>query len=471
MQVAKNIFKTSFIYFIGQILTKLISFLLLPLYTNYVAVADFGFYDLSISVLGVVVPVIFMEVWTATLRFSLEKETNQEKKMVINNTLIIAIIALSVYLLLYIIVWSIMKFDLPIWIFAYSFFWLIQLLYLNIARSYGHNSLYASSGVISVFVNCIATITAVIILDGKIETLYIGVIASFIVQVIIIESKLHVAKSFTLKDFDINLCKELALFSFPLSFNSVIHWMLEGFNKIFILAKLGEYANGIYAIGNRLSTVLNLVVSVFLLSWQETIFKITSKSEKANVYDIGINTFIKTIGCALALLLPIVKIAFPYLIGNNYSEAENLIPLLLMSIAMNAICSTITPIFSAEKATKYSMYSKVMMCIANALVILLTIDIIGLYASPIALIIANCVGIISQVIMARKYFKIHINKIFFSIFVALFIVSSFSYYCFGVVGNLICFLIILVFSLYYLKSFITSTFKIFIDMIKNKNRA
>ena len=41
--------KSSGIYFVGTVLTKLISFLLLPLYTSYISPADYGTYDFCSS--------------------------------------------------------------------------------------------------------------------------------------------------------------------------------------------------------------------------------------------------------------------------------------------------------------------------------------------------------------------------------------------------------------------------------------
>ena len=269
MSVSKNVLKTSLIYFVGQVLTKLIAFVLLPLYTNYIAKADMGFYDLVISILGVVVPVIFMEIWTGTLRFAIEKEDDKGKRKVINNSLIIAMIAFLIYSFIYVISAILFKFRLPVWIYVYSVIWIFQLILLSSARVYGKNTLYASSGVICVFINAIVTIIAVKVLDGNIVSLFIGLICGILFQNIMIESKLKIMKKFKLSDFDKNFCYSLIRFSLPLSINSVVYWMLEGFNKIVISGKLGVAANGIYSVGNRISTVLNLILYPERLGVQE----------------------------------------------------------------------------------------------------------------------------------------------------------------------------------------------------------
>ena len=466
MKMSERLFKTSIIYFIGQVFTKLISFILLPLYTNYVAVSDFGYYDLAISILGVVVPVVFLEIWTGTLRFSLEKEDDEGKRKVVNNSIIIAGGCAAIYFLLYFVAFIVLRFEQSIYIFLYSVFWVFQLMYLSIARAYGQNALYASSGVISVAVNTFVSIIAVFLLDGDVAALYIGMCASFAVQAVIIDRKTKIVKNFKVSDFDKALCRELIRFSFPLSFNSIINWLLEGCNKLIITGVLGSAANGIYAIGNRLSNVLNLLVSVFILSWQESIFRISNQDEKNRVYNSCINSFTKVVGGCLVLLLPVMKIMFPFLIGTEYREVYGLIPFLLLAIYMNALCSVVSPLFAAEKQTKYSFYTKIVMAATNLIVILSTIGKIGLYSSPIALILANFVGLIVQLLFAKKFVVIKMKKSNIIVFVALYIITCGCYFKGNNLINVIWFGVALIWYVFYLRDFIKDIVGILMSQFK-----
>ena len=468
MSISKNVFKTSIIYFVGQVLTKLISFVLLPLYTNYISTADFGFYDLSLSVLGVAVPVIFMEIWSGTLRFAIEKSDDGDKKRVINNSLIIAIVSLAIYSLGYIVFFWIMKFDLPIWIYVYSIVWIFQLLLLSAARVYGENSLYASSGVINVLFSALITIAAVKLTNGNVASLYIGVTLGIVAQIILIEYKVKMFRSFTFKDFDKGLCHELIVFSFPLSINSVVYWMMEGFNKIIISGKLGIAANGIYAVGNRLSTVLNLVLQVFLLSWQETIFKMTDSDEKSEVYNVGFNLLIKVIGGGLVLLLPLICIAFPYIIGTNYASAKNLIPFLLLVIFLNSLSGILSSCFAAEKDNKSSLISKCVTCCVNMAILFVSIGSIGLYASPLALCISNIIGISIQIILMKKHVNIIPNFSYIIVFAIAFTISLFVYISDNNFMNIIWFFIASIFYIIYLRDFIKKILSLVFGMIKFK---
>lgn len=79
----------------------------------------------------------------------MEKQDECGKSKVINNTMILGMGSLVLYSIIYVVFMSLFPFELPLWIYLYSFFWVIQLFLLSVARVYGKNVLYASSGVIS----------------------------------------------------------------------------------------------------------------------------------------------------------------------------------------------------------------------------------------------------------------------------------------------------------------------------------
>lgn len=467
MNISKNLFKSSIIYFVGQVLSKIISFLLLPLYTNYISTSNFGFYDLSISILGVAVPVLFMEIWTGTLRFSIEQKTDKEKRRVINNSMIIGMISYLLYTFIYIVAAYVFKFDLPIWIYVYSFIWVQQLFLLSVARIYERNALYAYSGVVAVFFNAIITTVAVLLTDGSVESLYIGMIISMLIQVLIINRRFKIFSNFHLKDYDSDLCKVLVRFSLPLSLNSVMYWMLEGFNKLVITLVLGIAKVGIYAIGNKISVILNLVITVFNLSWQETIFKITNNEEKEIVYNIGFNLLIKIVGAGLVVILPMISLMFP-IIGIEYISARNLIPFLLLVIFVNAVVYLLASCFAAEKNTRDSMIAKIVSCVVNVIVLFSTINLIGLYSSPIAMLFANLAGIAVQIMLLKKHIVIKPNYTYIFLFVVMFSISTIIYLTEIMWMNLGWLVISGIFYCFYLHDFINKIIKLVVGMLPVK---
>ena len=89
--------KNSIIYFIGNVLTKILSFLLIPLYTSYISTADYGYYDLTISIISLVVPITFFQIWDGMFRFVYDYNEDSEKNKIISNGLFVCFIGVIIY--------------------------------------------------------------------------------------------------------------------------------------------------------------------------------------------------------------------------------------------------------------------------------------------------------------------------------------------------------------------------------------
>ena len=57
MNKKKELLKNTIIIFLGKACTQLISFLLLPLYTDYLSTADYGIVDLITTYVTLLVPI------------------------------------------------------------------------------------------------------------------------------------------------------------------------------------------------------------------------------------------------------------------------------------------------------------------------------------------------------------------------------------------------------------------------------
>ena len=57
--------------------TKLLSFFLVPLYTNILTTTEYGIYDLFSTTVGIMVPILTLNIQEAVMRFALDKNYNR----------------------------------------------------------------------------------------------------------------------------------------------------------------------------------------------------------------------------------------------------------------------------------------------------------------------------------------------------------------------------------------------------------
>ena len=125
--------KSSGIYFVGTVLTKLISFLLLPLYTSYISPADYGTYDLYNAYIMFLCSVLFLDIWSGIMRFMYEY-TGENRKKPINCGFAIFTTSTILYTIIIIVVAPALHVEYPFWLFLYGILMNIQTLVGYIAR-------------------------------------------------------------------------------------------------------------------------------------------------------------------------------------------------------------------------------------------------------------------------------------------------------------------------------------------------
>ena len=84
-----KLLKNSVIYLLGNVLSKMLTFLMLPLYTKYISPADYGYYDLANTYVNLIVTVMCFEIWSTIMRYMLDKEYRDNKAKPVTNGLII----------------------------------------------------------------------------------------------------------------------------------------------------------------------------------------------------------------------------------------------------------------------------------------------------------------------------------------------------------------------------------------------
>ena len=88
MSKTSSLIKNTIIIALGKISTQFISFLLLPLYTAYLAAGEFGVVDLITVIVSLTAPIIMLSLEMAVFRFLIDGRGVKERQAsVITNSL------------------------------------------------------------------------------------------------------------------------------------------------------------------------------------------------------------------------------------------------------------------------------------------------------------------------------------------------------------------------------------------------
>ena len=468
MNDKKHFFKSLVVYFLGNIMSRIIVFFMLPLYTTFISPRNYGYYDLIDSYVNFFSSVIFLEIGLATLRYMFDSSDFRHKIKVVYNTNLIYLISLIIYCIAFTVfsyTAAIEYFPLPLF---YGIGISLQGYYGSVARGFGRDTLYAASGIVCTLVTVAVNIVLIVGLRQAYWSLYVAAFAGMVVQIIFLEMSLKTIPHFHMKLFDKHLIKQLYRFSLPMCLNSAVFWFLNSFNRVAVSHWLGESQNGYLAVSNKFAVILSLVGSCFSLAWQELAYqKEGAHQGSGEFYSKACNLYIKYLFLGITCLIPGIGVVFQFLINPSYHSAKYLVPLGILSTGLSLFAAFLGYIFGALKQNISVFITTVSGSIVNVITIYLLISHLGVQAANVAVCCGySTICIIRVFSLNRKVgLKIDVKPIL--LYSVLFFAVSAVFYTQGMALNGITLVVVLILSLFLCKDIVTAGFNHIKSIRKN----
>lgn len=419
MNKVKRFIGTSGVYFIGNVLSKLIAFILIPIYTSKLSPEQFGTFDLIVTIVSFFAPIAFFQIWDGMFRFSFDKIESYEKYKVISNAFLVWLYGFFVYLLIFGILHKALSFENDWLVLLYGLSIAIQYQYTFVARVFLKNKLFVISGLVNSVLSASINIVLLLKYNLGIESLYIAPILGSLVQVMIIEIAIHPMKKFNLKDVNISQQLEMLKFSIPLCIAAISYWLLSGFTKVVIAHQLGNSANGLFAVANRFTSMIILVVTVFQYAWNEMAYLMANDTNRSAIYEKSIMYIYKVLIIGSGIFMLFIKIIFPYIINSAYEDALMIVPLSLIGVSANAFSNFIGTIFMTEKKTRLIFTTTIISAVINIVCLWVFTPIWGLSGAVGALCLSFLALALIRIYSIKKLFKIGFSRSYINYLVLL----------------------------------------------------
>lgn len=461
MSLLRDFFKSSSLYFLGNVLTKLIGFLMLPIFTEYLNTNEYGYYDVANTYLNLVISFLFLDIYVGIMRFIYDQKETETAYRPIFNGFLIFMVSLVLYS---IISWGIWFFnDIPyfIYIYGYGICLVFNNLYGYMARAFKKNLLFAGSGIVATLITAIINFVGLKYFHANIEILYIAAMLGLLSQIIVIECHVPVLRKLSFSLYDRKLFFSLYKFSLPLCLNSLAFWLLTGYGNVMISRLLGLEQNGVYSIAVKFALVINLVAMCFNMAWQEVSFE-RGNEDRTSLglfYSRAINLLISFLCIGMLCLIHFSYIVFPYMIDSQYAEAFSIIPLAILSAGIAVVSSFMGQIYAALKKTNVIMYSTVTAAIVNMICMPLFISRWGIHGAILSLILSYLLNVVMRFFWIRSMVHIRLNYLFLAIFAVALIVSGYIYYQGEMMINVLGIILFFCFGAIYQRDFLYTLYR------------
>jgi O-antigen/teichoic acid export membrane protein len=432
----KRTFQKTSVYAIGNVTTKLIGLVLIPLYTDakYFSVADFGALGILEITSQVLVAILGLSLAQSLTRWFWDANFVDKQKSVFFTTLA----ALSVFSIIAILVMLPLSDSISQLLFQNdNYGYIIKLVLVAticqvvtnhifaLVRLQEKASLFSAVNILKLLITLILTVYLVIYqnkkLDGVFEAQAIGSVFTLLILI-----------PFAFKNsewkFEATLLKEMLLFSYPLIIASISGVFFSVIDRFFINYMKGLEDVGIFNLGFKLSSTLNVVVitSIQLALTPVMMKKMNDKSNKR--FYSKIMTYISFVLMFCIVVLSLFSLEGIKLFVNNpiYWNSVFVVSILSVGAMFSMLKDQAIIGLHITKKTKITGTIIVISTLINIVFNILLIPRFGVYGAALSTTLAQVAFFWFVYSRAQKeyYIPYEMNKIFMLIGTGLIIITA-----------------------------------------------
>lgn len=405
----KRLAKDTGLFTISNFGSKILIFLLTPLYTNILATEEYGIADLFMTTIYFIYPILTIAIAEATLRYALDKEVDKKKVFIISNTIVL----LSV-LILFICKPVICAID-----DSFEKYWIVFVVNFllfntqnnlaNFVKGIQKTSLFAIQGLIHTLTIIICNILFLVVLRMGLEGYLLSIIIGYIIPIILMFFGGKLYQYVCPVSIDRTLLMDMIKYSVPM-IPSLLAWTINtSINKYMIIWFYGLSVSGIYSVAYKIPTIITTILSIFTQAWQISVISNHGSTDESHFYTVvynGLDT-VSIFGCFILIL--ICKPLAHLLYAKEFFEAWKYVPLLIISAMFSSHSGFLAAAFRAAKKTKSIFVSVMVGAIINIILNYILLRTIGVTGAALATAVSFMSIWLVRVILIQRIVKVDIN--------------------------------------------------------------
>lgn len=464
MSKEKQLLKNTAIVSIGKIATQLITFFLLPVYTAVLTTEEYGIVDLLNTLVCLILPIVTLQIEQGLFRYLVDSRDNKNKQKDIITTILKFVISqLLIYIVVFLIASIWIKNEYKYYLAGNVIASMLTAILLQLCRGLGDNKKYAfGSFLVGLCTVSLNMLFIVVFKWGARGMLGATILANVIAIIYLFFSK-KVYKYIDFKRHNKGLLKEIVKYSFPLVPNMISWWIVDASDRSLITWILGVGQNGIYSAANKFASVFMSLYNIFNITWTESAAININLPEKDEFFSKIFDVTLRFFGALAIGIIAVLSLAFGLLINEQFGEAYNQVPILMVGGVFNVLVIFVGSIYVAKKITKEIAKTSIIAAIINVIINISLIKYMGLYAASLSTLIAYLTMFVYRFIDSRKYVKLKVNKGLVLSLLIMLAGSVFAYYSGNNIIKIIDIGIVSVYALLINKK----SFKFLLDTVKN----
>lgn len=412
MDKYKKLAANTIIFAIGTFSSKVLAFLLMPYVTRKMATGEFGTADLIQQTANVLIPIVFLQINSAALRFALDKDG--DKADVLTVGIRTTLIGFGVFLL----------FAYPMSLITINDFKLgeyIELIYAFVlvsgfrqlcqqfVRGCGHVKTFAVDGILATATTLAFNLLFLGPFHWGVTGYILAIISSDFCSIIFLAVTCKLWKFVKFKGVSKKMKFDMLKYSIPMMPSIILWWVINVSDRYMVTGFINSGANGLYTAASKIPNFVIMFSSIFIDAWQ---LSAVDEYDNEGTQDFFTNVFRVYSGGIFAVssaLIIFCQLITKILVAPSYYESWQYVPILIMGTSISCHVNFLASVYMAEKKNVMAMVTAFAGAATNVILNLILIPIMGANGAAIATAISFLVAFVARAADARRFLKINYN--------------------------------------------------------------
>lgn len=408
MNKYRKLMSDTLILGIGTFASKVLVFLLMPLYTACLSRGQFNTANLLTQTANLLMPLACVGICDGLFRFTLD--TGAHQPSVLKTGVAVLGGASALFLALSPLLFLIDYFTGYAWlIIVYVLCANLHLALAQYVRARGRTKLFALQGIINTALVIVLNLIFLLALDMGVEGYVLSVvIADFAVSIFIFAAA-RIGRELREGKFSVRLLRSMVKYSTPMIPTTIFWWITTASGHYILTYYSGEDAAGLYAAAYKIPTLLNLICTVFYEAWQFSAVKDAEDKQQSKFFGRVFSYYTSLMLVAGGGLILFNRVFVSLLFDKDYHDAWEFIPVLTMAAVFSALTTFMSSVYLVKKKAGLSFATSMAGAAANLALNFALIPKFGAQGAAVAALAGYLLVFMIRARSVQKYIRFFIN--------------------------------------------------------------
>lgn len=371
----KKLLSNTAILAVGTFASKMLVFLMMPLYTSILAADEFSVADLITQTANLLIPLACIGIVDGIFRFALDGE--EDRKKTLSSGLAVLLLSSLVFSVIAVILDLVgISGEMGGYIWLVALYVICANFHSAVAqyiRARGKTLLFSFGGIVGTALTVVFNILFLVAFDMGVLGYVLSVVAADVLVTLFLFFRAKLYRDIDIKLVDKAKISEMLKYSIPMIPTTVFWWITGVSDRYMVTYMVSHEVNGLYSASYKIPTVLTLICMVFIEAWQFSAVSEKDDKARSGFFKSVFSAYQGILFMAASTLILLSKAATVLLLDSAYYESWKYIPVLAVAMTYSALVTFMGSVYLVKKKSVMSFVTSAIGAVVNVVLNLLLI--------------------------------------------------------------------------------------------------